>query len=632
MQADVQYGTLTTRCRHAPPDLKHRDMSRHKQNKVTEQRLPSRDLRVLTQLFSFLRPYRSAVLGAALALLVAAAAVLGFGLVLQRVVDQGLSSGSQAALNQALLLFLLVVTVMSVSVAARVYLVTWIGERVVADIRKAVFARVLKLEPGFFEVTRTGEVISRLTTDTSLLQVVVGSTLAIAVRNALLISGGLVMLTITSGKLALLVLLGVPVAVIPLWLLGHRVRRLSRSSQDRIADIGAVIDEVLYGIRTVQAFCHERIDEQQYGGQVEAAFDAAIRRTRVSALLTATVMLFTFVAVSIVLWVGGHDVLAGRISGGQLSAFVFYALLVAGSVGALSEVAGDLLRAAGATERLLELLNTEPKISHPLAPVALPEPALGEVQVSNVTFHYPSRPASPALSELSLTVQPGQKVALVGPSGAGKSTVLQLLLRFYDPDSGVIRFDGVDIREADLQQLRQRMALVPQDPVIFGTSARENIRYGFAGVSDADVRRAAEAAHATEFLDLLPQGIDTFLGERGIRLSGGQRQRIAIARAILRDPAVLLLDEATSSLDAESERLVQDALEQLMQGRTTLIIAHRLATVRKVDQILVMDRGRIVASGRHDELVAEHGLYARLAALQFRDLPQPSSEPAMGHT
>ncbi|MCG6900115.1 MAG: ATP-binding cassette domain-containing protein [Gammaproteobacteria bacterium] len=607
-------------------------MSRHKQNKVTEQRLPSRDLRVLTQLFSFLRPYRSAVLGAALALLVAAAAVLGFGLVLQRVVDQGLSSGSQAALNQALLLFLLVVTVMSVSVAARVYLVTWIGERVVADIRKAVFARVLKLEPGFFEVTRTGEVISRLTTDTSLLQVVVGSTLAIAVRNALLISGGLVMLTITSGKLALLVLLGVPVAVIPLWLLGHRVRRLSRSSQDRIADIGAVIDEVLYGIRTVQAFCHERIDEQQYGGQVEAAFDAAIRRTRVSALLTATVMLFTFVAVSIVLWVGGHDVLAGRISGGQLSAFVFYALLVAGSVGALSEVAGDLLRAAGATERLLELLNTEPKIFHPLAPVALPEPALGEVQVSNVTFHYPSRPASPALSELSLTVQPGQKVALVGPSGAGKSTVLQLLLRFYDPDSGVIRFDGVDIREADLQQLRQRMALVPQDPVIFGTSARENIRYGFAGVSDADVRRAAEAAHATEFLDLLPQGIDTFLGERGIRLSGGQRQRIAIARAILRDPAVLLLDEATSSLDAESERLVQDALEQLMQGRTTLIIAHRLATVRKVDQILVMDRGRIVASGRHDELVAEHGLYARLAALQFRDLPQPSSEPAMGHT
>jgi ATP-binding cassette subfamily B protein len=596
---------------------------------MTEQRPPSRDLRVLVQLFTFLRPYRGAVLAAVIALLVAAAAVLGFGVVLQRVVDQGLSSGSSAALNQALLLFLMVVTVMAVSVAARVYLVTWIGERVVADIRKAVFARVLELEPAFFEVTRTGEVISRLTTDTSLLQVVVGSTFAIAVRNALLISGGLVMLTITSGKLALLILLGVPVAVIPLWLLGHRVRRLSRSSQDRIADIGALVDEVLYGIRTVQAFCHERVDQQRYGKQVEAAFHAAIRRTRVSALLTASVMLFTFTAVSMVLWVGGHDVLAGRLSGGQLSAFVFYALLVAGSVGALSEVAGDLLRAAGATERLLELLTTEPVISPLTTAVALPEPARGEVQLRDVTFCYPSRPDSPALSALSLSLKPGQKVALVGPSGAGKSTVLQLLLRFYDPDAGVIRFDGVDIRHADPQELRRRMALVPQDPVIFGADAWENIRYGFTGVDDAALRRAAEAAHAAEFLDRLPQGFNTFLGERGIRLSGGQRQRIAIARAILRDPAVLLLDEATSSLDAESERLVQEALEQLMQARTTLIIAHRLATVRKVDQILVMDHGRIVASGSHDELVTEHGLYARLAALQFRESAEPLVEPAI---
>ena len=596
---------------------------------MTEQRPPSRDLRVLVQLFTFLRPYRGAVLAAVIALLVAAAAVLGFGVVLQRVVDQGLSSGSSAALNQALLLFLMVVTVMAVSVAARVYLVTWIGERVVADIRKAVFARVLELEPAFFEVTRTGEVISRLTTDTSLLQVVVGSTFAIAVRNALLISGGLVMLTITSGKLALLILLGVPVAVIPLWLLGHRVRRLSRSSQDRIADIGALVDEVLYGIRTVQAFCHERVDQQRYGKQVEAAFHAAIRRTRVSALLTASVMLFTFTAVSMVLWVGGHDVLAGRLSGGQLSAFVFYALLVAGSVGALSEVAGDLLRAAGATERLLELLTTEPVISPLTTAVALPEPARGEVQLRDVTFCYPSRPDSPALSALSLSLKPGQKVALVGPSGAGKSTVLQLLLRFYDPDAGVIRFDGVDIRHADPQELRRRMALVPQDPVIFGADAWENIRYGFTGVDEAALRRAAEAAHAAEFLDRLPQGFNTFLGERGIRLSGGQRQRIAIARAILRDPAVLLLDEATSSLDAESERLVQEALEQLMQARTTLIIAHRLATVRKVDQILVMDHGRIVASGSHDELVTEHGLYARLAALQFRESAEPLVEPAI---
>ena len=602
-------------------------MPRNQQNTLAEQRPSSRNLRVLKQLSTFMRPYRGALLAALLALLVAAAAVLGFGVVLQRVVDHGLSSGSTTALNQALLMFLVVVIVMAASVAARVYLVTWIGERVVADIRKAVFAQVLKLEPAFFEVTRTGEVISRLTVDTSLLQVVVGSSLAIAVRNALLISGGLVMLVLTSSKLALLVLLGVPLAVIPLWLLGHRVRSLSRNSQDRIADIGAFIDEVLYGIHTVQAFCHERIDQRRYGEQAEAAFDAAIQRTRVSALLTAMVMLLTFIAVSLVLWVGGHDVLAGRISGGQLSAFVFYALLVAGSVGALSEVAGDLLRAAGATERLLELLNTKPAISPPTEPLALPEPARGEVQLSHVSFSYSSRPDHPALTDLSLHLQPGQKVALVGPSGAGKSTVLQLLLRFYDPDSGIVRFDGIDIRQTNPQQLRQRIALVPQDPIIFGADAWENIRYGFANVTDSDVRRAAEAAHAAEFLDQLPQGFKTYLGERGIRLSGGQRQRIAIARAILRDPAVLLLDEATSSLDAESERLVQEALEQLMQARTTLIIAHRLATVRKVDRILVMDHGQLVASGRHEELVEANGLYARLAALQFRDIQAAEEEP-----
>jgi ATP-binding cassette subfamily B protein len=593
-------------------------MSRHTRLSENEQRPGSRDLRVLGQLFGFLRPYAPVVIAAALALLVAAAAVLGFGVVLQRVVDDGLNTGSAEALNEALLLFLLVVSVMTVSVAARVYLVTWIGERVVADVRKAVFAKVLLLEPAFFEVMRTGEVISRVTTDTSLLQVVVGSTLAIAVRNALLISGGLVMLFITSGKLALLVMLGVPLAVIPLWLLGHRVRNRSRITQDRIADIGAFIDEVLYGIQTVQAFCHEAIDRRRYGDQVEAAFQAAIARTRVSALLTALVMLFTFIAISVVLWVGGHDVLAGRMSGGQLSAFVFYALLVAGSVSALSEVAGELLRAAGATERLLELLNTQPVISPPVAPVALPEPPHGKLELSNVTFCYPSRPETKALNQLSLTLQPGQKVALVGPSGAGKSTLLQLLLRFHDPQTGSICFDGIDIREVDPRELRRRMALVPQDPVIFGANAWDNIRYGLDAVHEADIRHAAEAAHAAEFLDQLPQGFATFLGERGVRLSGGQRQRIAIARAILRNPAVLLLDEATSSLDAESERLVQEALEHLMETRTTLIIAHRLATVRKVDHILVLDQGRIVASGTHDELIVQQGLYARLAALQFR--------------
>ncbi len=590
-----------------------------RKTRIAEERPGNRNLRLLGQLLSFLRPYRAALAGALVALVIAAGAVLGFGLVLRRVVDYGLSSGSVTALNQALMLFLVVITVMAASVAARVYLVTWIGERVVADIRKRVFDRVLKLEPAFFEATRTGEVISRLTTDTSLLQVLVGSTLPIAVRNTLLIGGGLVMLAFTSVKLALLVLLGVPAVVVPLWLLGHRVRRLSRTSQDRIADISAYVDEVLYGIRTVQAFCHEAVDARRYGEQVEAAFGAAIRRTRVSALLTALVMLLTFGAISIVLWVGGHDVLAGRITGGELSAFVFYAVLVAASVGALSEVAGDLLRAAGATERLVELLNSEPAIRCPVRPVALPEPARGAVVFDHVTFHYPTRPEMAALSELSFRLEPGSKVALVGPSGAGKSTVLQLLLRFSDPDTGQILLDGIDLRSADPQQLRQRMALVPQDPVIFGADAWENIRYGHAGVSEAAVRRAAEAAHAAEFLDQLPDGFATYLGERGVRLSGGQRQRIAIARAILRDPALLLLDEATSSLDAESERLVQEALERLMQDRTTLIIAHRLATVRKADHILVMDQGRIVASGRHAELVAEAGLYARLAALQFRD-------------
>lgn len=599
-----------------------------RQPPITEQRPGSRNLRVLARLAAFLRPYRAALGAAIVALLIAAGAVLGFGLVLQRVVDQGLSSGSGAALNQALLLFLVVVTVMAVSVAARVYLVTWIGERVVADVRNAVFAQVLRLEPTFFEVTRTGEVISRLTTDTSLLQVVVGSTLAIAVRNALLIAGGLVMLTITSPKLALLVLLGVPVVVVPLWLLGHRVRRLSRASQDRIADVGAYVDEVLHGIHTVQAFCHEAIDRARYGQHVESAFAAAVQRARTSALLTALVMLLTFSAISVVLWVGGHDVLAGRLTGGQLSAFVFYAVLVAGSVGALSEVAGELLRAAGAAERLLELLDTEPRIAPPLRPLALPDPARGRLEFDRVTFRYPSRPETMALDDVAFTLEPGENVALVGPSGAGKSTVLQLLLRFYDPDAGTIRFDGVDLRAVEPRALRRRMALVPQDPVLFGADAWENIRYGHEGVTDEDVRRAADAAHATEFLDPLPQGFATFLGERGVRLSGGQRQRIAIARAILRNPALLLLDEATSALDAESERLVQDALARLMRDRTTLIIAHRLATVRRVDRILVMDRGRIVASGRHDDLMAEQGLYARLATLQFRALPAVEPQDA----
>jgi len=587
----------------------------------TSERASSRKLGTLLRLAGFLRPYRGQLAIAALALIVAAASVLAFGVVIREVVDQGIGSGEAASLNQSLLWFLVVVSIMAVSVGARVYLVNWLGERVVADVRKAVFSHVLSLDAGFFETTRTGEVISRLTTDTTLLQTVVGSTLAVSVRNLLLIIGGIVMLLITSLKLTLLVLVGVPLVVIPVWLLGSRVRKLSRISQDRIADVAARVDEALYGIRTVQAFRHEPVDRRLYSEQVEAAFVAATARARVSGTLAALVMLLTFAAVGLVLWLGGQDVLAGRMSGGELSAFVFFAVLVAGSVGALSEVAGELMRAAGATERLLALLTTRPAVKAPENPVALPEPALGRVTFHSVSFRYPSRPEQEVLHRFDLRIEPGETVALVGPSGAGKSTLMQLLLRFYDPQQGSIELDGVDLRLAEPGEIRQRLAVVPQDPVIFGASARENIAYGLAEVSDRDILAVATAAHAREFIEQLPDGLDTYLGERGVRLSGGQRQRIAIARALLRDPAVLLLDEATSALDAQSEKAVQLALDELMAGRTTLVVAHRLATVRKADRIVVMDEGRIVAIGKHEQLVAAGGLYANLAALQLRAMP-----------
>ena len=438
-----------------------------------------------------------------------------------------------------------------------------------------------------------------------------------AIRNVLLMIGGLVMLALTSAKLTLLVLIGVPLVLVPIIFFGRRVRKLSRSTQDRVGEVGAYVDEALHEIRTVQAYGHEAEDRREFGTRVEGAFGTALQRIRQRAMLVAVVILLVFGSVGIILWIGGHDVVAGRISAGQLSAFVFYAVLVASAAGAISEVMGDLQRAAGATERLFELLEIEPTIRAPADPVALPMPSLGTVNLRDVTFHYPSRPDTSALHEFSLDVAAGEKVALVGPSGAGKTTVFQLLLRFYDPQSGTVSVDGVDVRRADPQALRTRMALVPQDPVIFAASVADNVRYGRPDAGDDDVRAACEAAYATEFIDKLPERYGSYLGERGVRLSGGQRQRLAIARAILADRPILLLDEATSALDAESERMVQLALERLMAGRTVIIIAHRLATIRHSDRIAVIDGGRLIATGTHDALTQSNPLYARLAALQF---------------
>ena len=571
----------------------------------------------LVHLYRFVRPYWPAVAGALVALSVAAGTVLVMGLGLRRLVDEGFASGDTALLDGALFALLGVIVVLAGATYARFYLVSWLGERVVGDIRQAVFGHVIGLSPGFFELTRTGEVLSRITTDTTLLQVLVGSTAPIALRNLLLLIGGVVMLAVTSAKLMAFVVLVVPLVVAPIVLIGRWVRRLSRTSQDRVADVGAHVEESLNAVRTIQAFCHEAIDRARFDERVEAAFTVAVRRVRVRAALTALVIVLVFGAVGTILWIGGHDVMEGSISAGELSAFVFYAVVVAGAAGAISEVVGELQRAAGASERLIDLLATKSDITAPARPVALPSPALGEVRFDDVTFHYPSRPDAPALVDFTLEIEPGEKVALVGPSGAGKTTVMQVLLRFYDPSSGRIMLDGVDLRDADPAEVRARMGLVPQDPVIFAANGWENIRYGRPEADDEEVRAAAEAAAAAGFLDQLPDGFDSYLGEKGVRLSGGQRQRIAIARAILRDPAVLLLDEATSALDAESEQLVQGAIERLMADRTTIVIAHRLATVLKVGRIVVMDRGRIVASGSHEQLTEEGGLYARLAALQF---------------
>ncbi len=578
-----------------------------------------RPLAILKKLSPFMRPYRRRLILAGIVLVISSLTVLLLGQGLRHIVDQGLQQRDTTLLNRAVAGFIVIAAVLALSTAMRFYLVSWIGERVVADLRAAVFGRVIALSPAYFETTKTGEVLSRLTTDTELLQTVVGSSLSLALRNTLTMAGALVMLAFTSLKLTLLVLIVVPLVVVPIVLFGRRVRKLSRKSQDRVAGISAFAEEAINAIRTTQAFTHEPLDRKNFAAIVNEAFDAARFRIRTRALLTAIVIMLAFGAVALVLWVGGYDVIAGRMTGGELSAFVFYAILMAVSVGTISEVIGEVQRAAGAAERLLELLGTEPDIAAPANPTPIPVPASGRVAFDAVTFHYPARPDKPSLHNFSLTVAPGETVALVGPSGAGKSTVLQLLLRFYDPSQGVIRFDGVDLTQADPSALRSQIGLVAQDPVIFAASAWDNIRYGRPDATDDEVREAARAANALDFLESLPDGLATFLGEKGVRLSGGQRQRLAIARAILRNPPVLLLDEATSALDAESERAVQSALETLSAGRTTLVIAHRLATVKKADRIVVIEDGRIVAEGKHDALIREGGLYARLASLQFTD-------------
>jgi ATP-binding cassette subfamily B protein len=574
-------------------------------------------LRPLMALAPYVARYRGQAFAALVALIIASAATLVVPLAVRRMIDFGFSPEGIALINSYFAVMIAVVAVLACASAARYYLVITLGERIVADLRRDVFKHLTSLSPSFFDTAHSGELVSRLTADTTQIKSAVGASVSIALRNLVLFVGASAMMVVTSPKLSGIVLAVIPLIVLPLVAFGRRVQKLSRGAQDTLAEASSYASELIGAIRTLQAFTNERLAETRFGGEVERAYVAARNSTRARAYLTATVIFLIFTSVVAILWIGSHDVLTNQISAGRLGQFILYAAFAAGALGELSQVWGEISQASGASERLFEILRIKPDIAAPANPRALPVPPRGDVAFDNVRFSYPTRPDHLAVDGVSFAVKAGEKVAVVGPSGAGKSTLFHLLLRFYDPASGVISVDGVPVREADPSAVRSRIALVPQDSAVFATSARENIRFGRPDASDAEVARAADLAHATEFITRLPLGFDTQLGERGVTLSGGQRQRIAIARAILRDAPLLLLDEATSSLDAESETLVQTALEELMKHRTTLVIAHRLATVLSCDRILVMENGRIVEQGTHASLVAANGLYARLARLQF---------------